>query len=121
MDSERDDPALLARVLGAMLVFAGATTAVAWSLAIATGESTPGVLVWGVLLGVLPILAVAWALRSKSTIVIELAGWACVPVLLALGIGQPGAGPVVTLAGVYVAGGILLTSARLVLAHRTHV
>jgi hypothetical protein len=52
-----------AQNLGSMLLFGGSITSIAVSLDIAQGEGDPVLLLWGVLLGVVPLLTLGSRFR----------------------------------------------------------
>ncbi len=107
-----------AQILGSLLLVAGSITSIALSIMIASpeGESDPFLLLWGVLLGVVPLLTLGWAMRSRSTMALEIAAWVATAVLLALTVRrQPGGTGdfLVLLTAVYLVAAALLTSARI--------
>jgi hypothetical protein len=114
-----DDDLRAARILGSMLLVGGSITSIALSIMIASpeGEDDARLLLWGVLLGVIPLVLLGWSIRSRSTTALLIAAWACSAVLVALAVRrQPGGNGdlLVLLAAVYLAGAALLTSACIV-------
>ena len=73
----------------------------------------PARAIWGVLLGVIPLLIMGWAMRSRSTTLLEISTWACSAILFALFVrARPGGEGLVLIDAVYLAGALLQTWPR---------
>jgi len=110
-----------AQTLGSILLAGCSLISIALSIDLAYDDADPVTLLWGVVLGVVPLLLIAWSMRSRSTALLEIAGWACSAILFAIVIHHVlvietplgGFGDFVALFGVvYLVGAFLLTLPR---------